>query len=100
MKLTKCTNCESLEELTAFLECTLVHLAKGKYNSEIYNLNYCPDMHRFKSLMRYKRILKRRLYDPTYPCSSVKISDIITQVSLLVDQENCSRCFECDIEII
>lgn len=97
MKLTHCTNCDSLEKLLESIECTLVYLIKRKYYSLIYNVNYCEDS--YKDLLRYRRIIEKRIYNSTYPCVSVKISTIIEQAKKLVIDEDCSRCAECDIEI-
>lgn len=97
MKLTTCTNCGSLEKLLSSIECTLVQLMREKLNSLKYNIDYCFDTYRYKALLRYKRIIKMRLRNPSYPASDIKLNQILTIVTLLVDDKECSKCVECDI---
>lgn len=100
MKLTNCTTCGTLEELLSDIDCTIIYNATKKYNSIVYNLEACLNSRLLRDLLRYKRILNNRLYDATYPCSSIAVDKIITQASLIVREEDCSRCKECDIEVL
>jgi len=100
MKLTNCTTCGSLEELLSDIDCTIIYNASKKYNSIAYNLGICLNSRLLRDLLRYKRILNNRLYDATYPCSSIPVNKIINQASFIVREEDCSRCKECDIEVL
>ena len=100
MRLTNCTTCGTLEELLSDIDCTIVYNAVKKYNSIAYNLGVCLNSRLLRDLLRYKRILNNRLYDATYPCSSISVDKIITQASFIVREEDCSRCKECDIDVL
>ena len=98
--LKKCTNCDTLEELSKKIECTILYLAKNKNNSLKYNVNVYFDQSTFNSLVRYKRIIERRMYDCDYPSSCIKTGDIISFVTKLAFRgSHCSVCENCFPEL-
>lgn len=97
--LNQCTSCGSLRSLLDGIECTLLYLAKNKDNSLKYNVDTYFDQELFTKLVRYKRVLNRRIYDCDYPCSTIKTSRLIALVSHLVFRENCSLCPDCFPEL-
>lgn len=95
----QCTICTSLEELQKKLDCTIALYSKKKYSALIYNLAPCCDI-KLRDLLRYKRILLKRLKEPTYPCPSINIQDILTEITLLVDNTPCNKCPDCKIDVL
>lgn len=91
----ECESCDSLASLYDKVECTILYLAKNKDNSLKYNVNIYFDQTIFNDLVRWKRILERRIHSCTYPCSSIKTSNIIAHVAKLAFRENCNLCDVC-----
>lgn len=94
--LSKCDNCEGLDTLYKKIECTILFMVKKKHAILIYNLDEKFDSLRLESLIRYKRIIGKRMRDCNYPASHVKNSQLISIVSRLAFKgENCSECETC-----
>lgn len=95
--LKKCENCGDLNILLSKIECTILFMLKRKHSIDIYNLEDNFDEERFKSLLRYKRVIGKRIYDCFYPSTNIKTSDLIQQASLLAFRDsNCSECQTCN----
>lgn len=95
-----CTNCGTLDELLAKIECTILYLAKNKNNSLKYNVEVYFNQDDFNTLVRYKRILTRRRVDCDYPSACIKTSNIISYITKLAFRgSGCSICESCFPEI-
>ena len=98
--LKTCTNCDTLKELYAKIECTILYLAKNKNNSLKYNVDTYFNQDDFNSLVRYKRIVARRMVDCDYPSPCIKTADIISYITKLAFRSgNCSVCEDCFPEL-
>lgn len=91
----ECTTCGSLEELVKYIDCTIAEMAKNRYYSVIYNIVLPFDSRKFKKLLRYKRILQRRLTISNYPDYRFNVQDLIFNIKRLVLLEDCSQCATC-----
>jgi len=59
----------------------------NKWYQDIYNADtyFNPDV--YKDLLRYKRIVEKRIRDGgIYPCSSIHSQDIISKITLLLNK--------------
>ena len=91
-----CSNCGSLREVYDSIECTIVDLIKRKFTNLHYNTSLSFNQGLYNDLVRYKRVVGNRLYNPSYPCSSIDYQDIITQVKLRAYKNGeCSQCTTC-----
>jgi len=94
--LKKCDNCDNLKTLYAKVECTILYMIHKKHSILIYNLGDVFDESKYKDLVRYKRILEKRMYDSNYPSSHVSSSQLIARISeLAFKDESCSTCETC-----
>lgn len=100
MKLIECTTCGSLEELQSAIDCAILYNVNKKYNALVYNLDCCVDDSTLRDVIRYKRILRNRLYDAAYPCATISVDNIVTQAALIALPDDCSRCKDCEAEIL
>lgn len=95
-QIVSCTNCNSLKELYNEIECTLVDLIKRKWTNAQYNTSLSFNQSLYDDLVRYKRVVYKRLFNPAYPAVGVDVQDIITQVKLRVYKSgDCSQCTSC-----
>jgi hypothetical protein len=92
-----CSNCGSLKSLYNEIECTLIDLINRKWVNLQYNTSLSFNQSLYNDLVRYKRVVYNRLYNPKYPSISIDVQDIITQVKLRVyksgDCDVCTSCF-------
>ncbi len=94
--LKECDSCNDLQSAYNKVECTILYLARNKDASLKYNVQVYFDQDLFNDLVRYKTILGKRLKSCTYPCSSIKTSDIIARANFLAFRDgNCSQCQTC-----
>lgn len=94
----KCDNCCTLEELYKKVDCSIYQLMKNKWTGATYNVDayFCADL--YKTLLRYKRILYKRLYNATYPASCYTNEDLIAAVTkLLYRASDCPECKQDDV---
>lgn len=93
-QITECRECSSLKQLLKLLDCSLQNFLRNKLNNENYNVEtyYCSD--NVTALSHYKRILGRKIYNPTYMCD-VDNQDLIFQVRKILFG-NCSLCITCE----
>lgn len=93
-QINQCSNCKSLKELLAEIECSIYNLAHNKANNEKFNTSLYFSIEHFKSLTQYKRIITTRVFNPQY--TSIATQDIITQANKLIyGNTECSQCFQC-----
>jgi len=92
--LVKCDNCEDLKTLLQKIECTIIFMMHKKHSMLIYNLGGIFDEERLKNLFRYKRILSKKIYSPTY--ARIKTSSLIARINeIAFKDEDCSLCTTC-----
>lgn len=95
-QISQCSNCGSLREIYKEIECTLIDLIKRKWANAQYNTALSFNQSLYDDLVRYKRVVYKRMFNPAYPCVSVDVQDIITQVRLRVYKPGtCSMCADC-----
>lgn len=93
-RIQECQECGSLKALLKLAECSIQNLLRNKLNNENYNVEtyYCSNT--VLSLSHYKRILSRKIYNPTYLCG-VDNQDIIAQVKKILFG-TCANCVKCE----
>lgn len=93
-RINQCKDCNSLKELLKQLDCSLQNFLRNKLNNENYNVEsyYCSD--NVTALSHYKRILSRKIYNPTYLCG-VENQDLIFQVKKILFG-TCGTCITCE----
>ena len=95
-QITKCNNCDALKTAYNRVECTILDLMRNKFTNITYNTTqfFCQEL--LNRLIRYKRVINSRLFNPKYPCSLIETQDIITLVvtHAYADPE-CSLCPPC-----
>src|SRR4051812_31680608 len=62
-----CTNCQSLQQLLCQIDESLYQRIRNKWYSVIYNADTYFNSSVYKDLLRYKRIVQGRIYNPSYP---------------------------------
>lgn len=91
----QCKNCNSLIELQKKLKCTILFLVNRKLNGRRFNINAPIDQKQFRDLQVYDRIIKKKLINHTYPCAGIDNQDIVTKLSAIVQEDECSQCEDC-----
>lgn len=93
-QITECQNCQGLKQLLVKIDCSLNNFGRNKLNSENYNVEtyYCKKT--VKALSHYKRILSKRIYNPTY-ISCIDNQDLIFQVRRILFGD-CPKCITCE----
>lgn len=92
----ECEDCADLKEVLSFLECTILDQSKEFYHGTIYGTKNCYSSSLYNLLLRWKRIISSRLYNPSYPCSEFCSNDLLTKARLISYITDCSRCPECE----
>ena len=91
-----CTNCGSLTEVYNEIECTLLDLIKMKWTNAQYNTSLSFNQSLYDDLVRYKRVVYKRKFNPSYPSECIDVQDIISQSKLRTYKRgDCSICVEC-----
>lgn len=82
-RLTNCTECTSITNLLADIECKLTEMANDLYNNTVFALNrpVCEDV--WLDLLNYKRILTYKFCNPQY-ASHYSVEQIASRVKLLI----------------
>ena len=93
--ISTCTYCSDLNKVLSQIDCTLRNMIKNKYNVLSYNVTLSFNDRMYRDLIRYKRIITNRLFNPTYPSKLASVDVILTKASLLIDKNKCSVCPEC-----
>ncbi len=93
-QIKECQSCGNLKSLLLQIDCSLHNFSRNKLNNENYNVEtfYCSDT--TTALAHYKRVLSRKIYNPTYLCG-VDNQDLILQVTRLLFG-TCPQCITCD----
>lgn len=91
-QLVECHNCRGLRDLLAQIECSILEMIKTRRQSDLYGLRIPWDADHYDSLLHYKRILMARIYNNTYPSTSIDVQDIYTQVAHIIVKKNCCNC--------
>lgn len=92
----ECQDCPDLEEVLSDIDCTILDLSKGFYDSMAYGVKGCCNEALLQSLINYKRIVEARTYNSHYPCYEFSSNEILGKARLLAYKTNCSRCPECE----
>lgn len=88
-----CNNCQSLNSTYELINCSIYQLIRNKWLNQTFNTTLYFDKSRYKTLLRLKRLIKKKLLDETYPCSGYEIQDVIGIAnSYLYNQNNCPVC--------
>lgn len=88
-----CKDCGSLEEMMKRIDCSLLGLVKNKWANQSYATTLYFDRERYDRLMRYKRIIQRRLMNSAYVrgcVSNGSLTSLITK--LLYRSDSCRDC--------
>lgn len=94
--LKECEACSDLSHLLKQIDCTILYLSKNRDFSIKYNVELYFNQNEFNDLVRYKRIVERRIYSCNYPDATIKTSDIIAYATKLAFRDgNCSQCESC-----
>lgn len=80
-----CNNCNNLKQLITEIDTKLYKSINDKFYNDIYNTENKFNAYQYKKLLRYKRVILNRIYNPTYP-ESVDVQDIITQITLTLNK--------------
>lgn len=95
--ITECLDCTSLKEMIEKIDCSLYELIRNKQNNESYNTDSYFSLSHFNNLSQYKRIIGKKIFNPTYPCKDISTKDLIAQANrLLYGDGECSKCVNCD----
>lgn len=81
-----CSNCSSLKSLLEQIDSSLCKRITNKWYQEIYAADTYFNKDVYRDLMRYKRILERRVVEGTYPCKDIDSQDIISKITLLINK--------------
>lgn len=93
-RLQECQDCQTLKNLLVQVDCSLQNLLRNRLNTENFNVEtYFCNGHA-KTLAHYKRILTKRIYNPTYMCD-IESQDIIALVRKVLFG-TCANCIKCD----
>lgn len=92
----ECQDCQDLEEVLSYIDCTLLALSQEFYNSVVYGVKTCCNDGLYQSLLAYKRIITARTHNSHYPCYEYSSNEILGKARLLAYKTNCSRCPECE----
>lgn len=92
-QLKQCTDCDSLLSLYNKVVCSIYQLIKNKWIGHTYNSDLYFDADLYGTLIRFKRVLYKRLFNQEYPSECFSNQDIITTVNkLLYKQNDCQKC--------
>lgn len=81
-KITNCSECASIPQLIADIDCKVYELSKSLYNNIVFALNLHIDYMSILDLLNYKRILEYKLVNPNYVCE-ISVDKIANRVKLL-----------------
>ena len=89
----KCLDCDTLETIYNQINCSVYQLIKSKWIGHTYNTDSFFDEIQYKTLLRLKKIIFNRMYNPSYPVSSVVNQDLITiSTRALYKYNECQDC--------
>ena len=82
VRLTGCTECNSIPILLSDIDCKIGSVAKNLYNNTIFALNIPIDTSVMSDLLHYKRILTYKFCNHHY-AHHYKVDKIASRVKLL-----------------
>jgi hypothetical protein len=95
-QIVQCDNCDALKKAYDKVECTILELMRNKLSNISYNVSLYYDQALVNKLVRYKRVITNRLYNPKYPCSQISTQDLVTlAVTTAYMGPDCSSCPKC-----
>lgn len=95
-QIVQCNNCDALKAAYKRIECTILDLMRNKYYNISYNSGLYFSQELVNKLIRWRRVINSRLFNPKYPCSEIDTQDIIKlAVTHAYYKDNCSLCLEC-----
>lgn len=80
-----CNNCNNLKQLLGEIDTKLYKNINSKYYNDIYNTDNVFNAYQYKKLLRYKRVILNRVYNPSY-AYPIDTQDIITQITLILNR--------------
>jgi hypothetical protein len=97
--LTECKDCNSLKDQLNKLKCTLLLKTKKKYHALIYNLAYKKQDDKIKDVIRWQKLIEKRIYNCSYPDSAFTNQDILLKLNNISVKDDCSQCPTCFPEL-
>lgn len=93
--LTPCSNCQSLRELYARVDCTLLELTSHRLDNLHYQAGLFYDGELFHTLVSYRRILGKLLYNQNYLKNQVDLQDIVSRIKTIAYKLGiCKKCVD------
>ena len=89
-----CQNCGSLQDLLDKINLKIWELSLQRLQTLQYNLSTFPDQGKVNDLLHYRRIVQKRLYNASYPCSQYTVQDLMRLVLPLVYSTKKCLCLE------
>jgi hypothetical protein len=95
--IVQCNNCDALKKAYNKVECTILDLIRNRFSNISYNTTLYYNRALMSRLVRYRRVIYNRLYNPHYPCKAIETQDIIklaiTHAYMGPDCSFCPQCF-------
>jgi hypothetical protein len=93
-QIRECLDCGSLQQLLDDLNCTLSHLGRNHWlNTSFDACNFYSRNH-VSTLIHYKRILTKKMFNPDYGCNA-DLASIISRVKTLLIVKDCRSFNDC-----
>lgn len=91
-RLTNCTQCTTIANLLAKIDCKIAEMAKMLYNNIVYMLGYSIKSEAMIDLLNYKRILTYKSYNLAY-APDYTVEMIASKIILLTGncKSNCQQ---------
>lgn len=81
-----CSTCSTLKCLLPLIDKKLEKLIKNKWNTDSYAASLYFDDNVYSILLRYKRIISKRIFNPKYPSGEFDSQDLISKVKLYINK--------------
>ena len=81
-QITECNSCVTMKCLLSKLDDKIFKMIKNKHNQDAFAATLAFDDDLYSILLRYKRILEKRVYNSSYPSKKFDNQDIISKVTL------------------
>jgi len=81
-QINQCDTCKTLKCLLGRIDEKLYKMIKNKHQQDAFaaTLPFNDDL--YSILLRYKRIVEKRIYNPSYPSKKWDNQDLISKISL------------------
>ncbi len=83
---TSCESCRTLKCLLPLIDAKLEKLIRNKWYTDSYAASLYFDDDLYSILLRYKRIVSKRIFNPKYPDVHFDSQDIISKVKLYINK--------------